>query len=181
MKEREVKMADLQKVNRLNLGCGTDIKEGYVNLDMVEKEGVDVVHDLNKYPYPFDDNTFDEVVMCDVLEHLDNIIKTIEEIWRICKNNAMVYIDVPNYNSFNQVSNPQHKLLFNYETFDSISQNKGGEMKEGLNHYTKAKFDVVEKRVNGFRLIPTDKLKVKLNKYISNLITKLHFVLKMIK
>ena len=166
---------------KLNMGCGTDIRDGYVNLDIVKKEGVDVVHNLNKYPYPFDDNTFDEVIVDNVLEHLDNTIKAIEEIYRLCKNNAKVYIAVPNYNAYHFFSNPQHKLFFNYETFDFLSQNKGKEAKEGLNHYTKAKFDVIKKSVNGFRLIPTDKLKVSLNKYIPNIVTQLHFVLRIIK
>ncbi len=168
-------------IKKLNIGCGTDIKKGYVNLDMVKLNGVDVVHDLNKYPYPFEDNTFDEVIMISVLEHLGNTIKAIEEIWRICKNNAKVYITVPNYNSFHFFSNAQHTSLFNYNTLDHLSQNKGKSCKEGINHYTKAKFDIIEKHANGFGLIPTDKLKVSLNKYIPNLITDLQFVLKMIK
>ena len=46
---------------KLNLGCGRDIREGYVNLDKAGLDGVDVVHDLNVFPYPFEDNEFDEI------------------------------------------------------------------------------------------------------------------------
>lgn len=39
---------------KLNLGCGNDIREGWVNLDINKKEGVNVVHDLNEVPLPFE-------------------------------------------------------------------------------------------------------------------------------
>jgi hypothetical protein len=43
---------------KLHLGCGTNIKKDWINLDFVKLKGVEVVHDLNKFPYPFKDNTF---------------------------------------------------------------------------------------------------------------------------
>jgi len=46
------------KKKKLHLGCGKIIKEGYVNLDIQKLPGVDVIHDLNKFPYPFKDNSF---------------------------------------------------------------------------------------------------------------------------
>jgi len=45
---------------KLNIGCGKDLKEGYVNLDVVNYGG-NQIHDLNKFPYPFEENTFDEI------------------------------------------------------------------------------------------------------------------------
>ncbi|HPC10341.1 MAG TPA: class I SAM-dependent methyltransferase, partial [archaeon] len=66
---------------KLNIGCGKKILKGYINLDVVKLPGVDIVHDLNKYPWPFKDNYFDEIYADNVLEHLDDIIKPIEEIW----------------------------------------------------------------------------------------------------
>ncbi|MEK6954514.1 MAG: hypothetical protein AABX01_05875 [Candidatus Micrarchaeota archaeon] len=47
---------------KLNRGSGiTKQKEGWVNLDIVKSEGVDVVHDLNKFPYPFKKSTVEKV------------------------------------------------------------------------------------------------------------------------
>lgn len=45
-------------MKKLNLGCGKDIKAGYVNLDIVKLDGVYVVWDVNKLPLPFKKEEF---------------------------------------------------------------------------------------------------------------------------
>ena len=60
---------------KLNFGCGTRIMKGYVNLDIVKHKGVDVVHDLNKFPYPFKNGEFDEIYARFILEHLGDLVK----------------------------------------------------------------------------------------------------------
>ena len=45
---------------KLNLGCGKDIKTGYINLDIVDYGGNEI-HDITTFPYPFEDNTFEEI------------------------------------------------------------------------------------------------------------------------
>ena len=57
--------------DRLNVGCGTDVRPDWVNLDIAPLPGVDVVHDLNDLPLPFEDERFAEIECRDVLEHLD--------------------------------------------------------------------------------------------------------------
>jgi hypothetical protein len=72
-------------MNKLNLGCGTNIKKSYINVDYFEHKGVDKIYDLNKYPLPFQDNQFKEILLLDILEHLGNPDKYIRELWRISK------------------------------------------------------------------------------------------------
>lgn len=106
---------------KLNLGCGNDIKSGWINVDCAALPGVDVVHDLNKYPWPFEDGQFDEITARDVLEHLDEFIPAMEELYRISKPGARIFIEVPFWNSFCTVSDPTHKRGFNeiiWEFFD---------------------------------------------------------------
>ena len=79
-------------MKRLNIGCGKKNKNGYINLDLLKLPNVDVVHDLNQFPWPFKKNEFDEILCDNVLEHLNDTIKPIEELWRITKNKGIIKI-----------------------------------------------------------------------------------------
>ena len=109
---------------KLNLGCGQVIKEGYVNADVIPRPGVDTIIDLRKFPYNFEDNTFSEVIINHVLEHLDNTIKVMEEVWRICKPGAIVKIGVPFYNSSAAFGDITHIRAFNFESFTHLTKEK---------------------------------------------------------
>ena len=88
-----------------------------VTVDIDPRHNPDVVHDLNKVPYPFPDNVFQEVVCHHVLEHLDGIADVMKELSRICKKDGVVYIEVPHYTSW-CANVPEHKLRFSYFAFD---------------------------------------------------------------
>ncbi len=81
----------------INLGCGDDIKAGWVNHDQQHfRPGVDVAHDLEQYPWPWADDSADKVQALDVLEHLTDKMAPVNEIWRICKHGARVELGAPN-------------------------------------------------------------------------------------
>ncbi len=103
---------------KLHLGCGTNILDGYLNVDRVLLPGVDVVHDLTTFPWPFEGGQFQEVLMIDVLEHLPDVLRTMEEIHRITREGGRVTIRVPYYNSWDASFDPTHEHCFNENTFD---------------------------------------------------------------
>ena len=55
-----------------------------------------VYHDLNKFPYPFEDSSIDKVFIIHTLEHLEYPLKVLQEIYRILKPNGEVVIVIPN-------------------------------------------------------------------------------------
>ena len=101
---------------KLNLGCGTDIKNGYVNLDIMPGKEVDVVHDVNKFPYPFPKNHFDEIYASHILEHVDDVMKVMAEIYRILKPNGTIEVKVPYYSSAGAFQDITHKHFFAEDT-----------------------------------------------------------------
>jgi SAM-dependent methyltransferase len=131
---------------KLNMGCGTDIKSDYINLDMVPLKGVNVVHDLNKFPYPFEDDTFEEICCINVLEHLPNTVKVMEELYRIGANGCKVYIRVPFWNSYFTYADPTHEKGFHKMQFEFFDITK--EAYKNRYYYTKARFKI--KQVNYF-------------------------------
>jgi SAM-dependent methyltransferase len=124
----------------LDIGCG-DLKiKGAIGLDLVKVPGVDVVHDLNKIPYPFKDNSFDVIHANQVLEHLDiPIDKILGELCRICKPKGRIKIIVPHALSVGAFTDPTHKKFFTYSTFDYFGSNR-------WSYYTKSRVKIIKKR-----------------------------------
>ena len=80
---------------KLNLGCGTDVKKGWVNLDRVGEKGVDVVHDLNELPLPFGDRVFESVYASHIFEHLMNWPDVLLDCHRVLKPKGVITVRVP--------------------------------------------------------------------------------------
>lgn len=130
-------------MKKLNLGCGKDIRKGYINLDSLKLAGVDVVHNMNNFPYPFKNNEIDEVYVSHVLEHLDDLIKTMKEVHRICKSGARIIIRVPHFSCGVSYRDPTHKRLFSYFTMDYFTDDC---------FYSLPKFRVVRRKLNFTRM-----------------------------
>jgi len=102
---------------KLNVGCGTDIKPGWINLDSAKIKGVDVVHDIEKLPLPFFSEEFDEILCQDVLEHVE-YIAVLRDLHRTLKKGGKLSIRVPHFTSKNNFIGLTHKKLFSVDTFD---------------------------------------------------------------
>jgi len=104
------------------------IKEYKENDDIVtiNIEGLsDIEHNLNTFPYPFDDGYFDEVRIFHVLEHLKSPLKVMEEAWRILKPNGTVKIKVPWWKNFSIFENPFHLHEFKENWFRNLTHDAG--------------------------------------------------------
>ena len=92
---------------KLNLGCGNKIMEGYVNVDKFNLYDIDIKHDLERFPYPFETESVEEIILSHVLEHIGQdpnvFIEILKEFYRICKNQALINIAVPH---------PRHEALY---------------------------------------------------------------------
>lgn len=99
-----------ESIKRLNLGCGTFKKEGYVNLDCYSNLSPDVAHNLNIFPYPFENNTFDLIEADHVLEHLNDPFGAMKELHRILKPGGKLVIKVPHFSR--GFMHPEHKRGF---------------------------------------------------------------------
>lgn len=106
---------------RLNLGSGSKRIEGYINVDRMAIEDVDVVHDLDALPLPFEDESVDEVLCQDILEHVE-YIPLLKDIHRILKQGGVLRVRVPHYTSRNNYTDPTHKKRFSISTFDYFAQ-----------------------------------------------------------
>ncbi len=101
----------------LDLGCGKKKRSGAIGVDYSDRHNADIIHDLNKFPYPFKDNEVDEIYLDNVLEHLDDVMRVIEEVHRICKPGGKVKVIVPYFRSVWACIDPTHKHFFTVDSF----------------------------------------------------------------
>ena len=123
----------------LDLGCGRNKRPDAIGIDRVYLPGVDLVHDLNRFPYPFRDSVFEEVFAVHVIEHMDSVLEVMEEIHRISRPGARVTIITPHYTDPVSWQDPTHRwhlssYSFNY--FDPCYH---------TNHYTAARFGILQR------------------------------------
>ena len=103
---------------KINLGCGKDILRGYLNVDIIKQDGVDLVMDIEKTPWPIKTNSISKIYCSHTLEHVQDIIKTMKEIWRISIGGGLVKIRVPHFSCGVYHRDITHKRPFSYYSMD---------------------------------------------------------------
>ncbi len=103
---------------KINLGSGGEPQKGYLNVDKNPRAPkVDLVCDLDQYPWPFETETVDEVLMSHCLEHLVDHSLAMKEIHRILKRGGAAKIVVPHFTWQYAFHDPTHRHFFGYNTF----------------------------------------------------------------
>jgi SAM-dependent methyltransferase len=134
---------------RLLLGCGHDVRRDWLNLDLAALPGVDVVHDLDVVPWPFEDGAFDEVECLDILEHLRELPDAMRELHRITAPEGRVHIQGPHFTSSTWPTDPTHRRAFAINTFEFFAR---GSMHE-RDYYFDFAFARIESRRIGFQRV----------------------------
>lgn len=111
---------------QLNLGCGFDKRDGFINADGFAACDPDVLMDIETTPWPFEDNSFDYILMKHVLEHVGAAFKdfkaVMRELYRVTKPGGIVEIHVPHYRHHSFWSDPTHVRAFTDITFRMMSK-----------------------------------------------------------
>lgn len=125
----------------LDLGCGKTKREGTTGIDFIDMPGVDIVCNLNG-ELPLPDNSIEGVYASHILEHLDDIVFTMSEIWRVCKPDAWIKIWVPHFSSSTVTwGDPCHKRAFTIGTFEYFLPGRDIS-------YIKTPFEIEDVRLN---------------------------------
>lgn len=97
---------------KLNLGCGYNKVAGFVNIDKYATANPDLQVDLEQTPWPFETNSVDEILLNHTLEHLgertETFLALMVEMHRVCRNGAVVQINVPHPRHDNFINDPTH-------------------------------------------------------------------------
>lgn len=101
-----------RKPIRLDLACGQSPRDGYTGVDIWP--GAEIVHDLDEYPWPWDDRSVDAVHCSHYVEHIGydrgrDLTAFMDEVWRICRPDATVEIRHPHLQNERAFQDPYHR------------------------------------------------------------------------
>ena len=119
----------------LDVGCGINKYPGSIGLDRNPNTRADVIADLDRVPYPFRNDSFREIRATHVIEHVSDVIATLEEFHRLLAPGGRAVIITPHYTDFSSFCDPTHKWHLN-----SFSLRYFGEDDGGYGYYSKARF-----------------------------------------
>ena len=103
---------------RINLGAGSQPEPGWVNVDVVKQEGIDVVADLDEFPWPFDDGVAERVKAFDIYEHVWYPLHFMRECHRILRPGGVLAIHTAYWKNPNSFRDPDHKRFLTEDSFD---------------------------------------------------------------
>jgi SAM-dependent methyltransferase len=133
---------DSRSITTLDVGCGINKRPGSIGIDRNPASRADVLCDLNRTPYPFRDNSFDRVLAIHVIEHVEDVIRTMEEFHRLARPGGTVRIETPHYTDFSSFCDPTHRSHLNSFSFRYFGPDHGG-----FGYYSKARFREISVRV----------------------------------
>lgn len=143
------------QLRMLDIGCGGAKLPGYIGMDSFASPQVDVVHDFDMFPYPFEDSSFDEVKMYNALEHVADFIATVCEVHRILRPGGMFKVLCPHYSGPDAYRDPTHRTFFAYTTFDRFTGDVSyGSPQAGMFRVRRRMFGMPEGGGKGLKAIP---------------------------
>jgi SAM-dependent methyltransferase len=126
----------------LDIGCGTKKYPGAVGVDISPDTDADVVRDLDDIPYSeLEDSSFDQILCQDVLEHVADPLRVIEELHRVAAPGARIHLRTPHFSSLLAYSDPTHRHYFSALAVRSLAEPR-------FAHYTPVRMRVVDIRLD---------------------------------
>jgi SAM-dependent methyltransferase len=138
----------------LDVGCGSKKHPGAIGIDLSGDTDADIVHDLDSLPWPVEDSSFDEILLQDVIEHLQDLYGVFAELHRIGRPGARVHVRTPHYSSALAYSDPTHLHYLSAAAIRGLAE-------PGFAHYSAVRFRVVKLAIDlwlPFRAVGLERL-----------------------
>jgi SAM-dependent methyltransferase len=110
----------------LDVGCGINKLAGAIGVDRNPRSRADVLCDLDRFPYPFRDSSFDRLQAIHVIEHVGDVIRTMEEFHRLVRPGGTIALATPHYTDFSSFCDPTHRWHLNSFSFRYFGEDHGG-------------------------------------------------------
>jgi len=103
----------------LDIGCGRrKIEPDAVGIDITADSAADHVWNLDCFPWPLESDRFDRIHMSHIIEHLEDPMRAMAEVYRVARDGADVFIATPHFSSHNSYVDPTHRRHLAAASFD---------------------------------------------------------------
>lgn len=106
----------------LDIGCGANKQENFVGMDIRKLDGVDIVHDVEEFPWPLPDECVRMAFASHLVEHINphrfGFVNFMDEVWRVMKPGGEFMIACPHGSSQGYIQDPTHCNPINEATWD---------------------------------------------------------------
>lgn len=110
VKKKAAGAAPAPKLIKLDIACGQNKREGYVGIDIADCKGVDIIHDLFKFPWPVESNSVEEAFSSHFFEHVPGLLRGqfMDELYRVLAPKASCALICPYWSSPRAVQDFTH-------------------------------------------------------------------------
>jgi SAM-dependent methyltransferase len=119
----------------LDVGCGSSKLPGATGLDISADTDADIIHDLDAFPYPLEDDSFDHVVMQDVIEHVADPMRVVAELHRAMRPGGRLQLRTPHFSSVLAYGDPTHRHYYSTNAIRYFAE-------PGFAHYSSVRFEI---------------------------------------
>ena len=106
---------------QLDIGCGANKQPNFIGMDVRDLPGVDIVHDVEVYPWPLPDDCVLQAVCSHLVEHINpakfGFINFMNEVWRVMVPDGRFAIVCPHGSSQGFLQDPTHINAINETTW----------------------------------------------------------------
>ena len=117
-------MPDSTSPRILDVGCGRNKQPGAIGIDRNRDTDADVICDIDCGRLPFRDDVFDEVRLIHVIEHVADVIATVDDVHRISRAGGRIVIETPHYTDFSSFCDPTHRWHLNSYSFRNFTEER---------------------------------------------------------
>jgi SAM-dependent methyltransferase len=115
---------------KLDIACGDNKQPGFVGLDIRPLPGVEIVHDLEKFPWPLPDECASVIAASHIVEHINPhggvFLRFMDEVWRVMKPQGQFMIATPYAGSHGYFQDPTHCNPCNESTWAYFDPEEAG-------------------------------------------------------
>ena len=109
----------------LDVGCGINKRPGAIGVDRNRDTAADVISDIDRGALPFRDGSFETVWVVHVIEHVADVLQTVEELHRVTRPGGTIIVETPHYTDFSSFCDPTHRWHLNSFSFRYFTEDGG--------------------------------------------------------